>query len=76
MDWVLELGTTSNYSSIADLHTLKITAANTKSSSANRVFNRRFLVKDVNSGDSSGSRAQALPVRRISVVNTVRTQQN
>jgi hypothetical protein len=37
-----------------------------KSSPARSVFNSRFLVTDVNSGDSSASRTQVLPVRRIS----------
>jgi hypothetical protein len=59
MDWILDLltqlGTTGNYSTIADIHTLK--------SPARSVFNSRFLVTDVNSGDSSASRAQVLPVR-------------
>jgi hypothetical protein len=70
MDWLLDLltqlGLTSNYSAIADLHTLQITAANTKSSPARSAFNSRFVVMDVKSGDSSTSRAQALPVQRIS----------
>jgi hypothetical protein len=60
------LGTTSNYSAIANLHTLQFTDANTKSSPACTVFNSRFLVTDVNSWDSSFSRAQVLLVQRIS----------
>jgi hypothetical protein len=70
MDWVLHLmtplETISNYSVIADLHTLQITDASTKSSPARSVFNSRFLVTDVNSKDSSASRAQVLSVQRIS----------
>jgi hypothetical protein len=62
----IPLGTTSNYSAIADLHALQITATNTKHSPARSAFSSRFLVTDVNSGDSSASRAQVLPVRRIS----------
>jgi hypothetical protein len=69
MDWILDvltqLGTTSNYSATANLHTLKITSANTKSS-ANGSGNSHFLVADVNSGDSSASRTQVLPARWIS----------
>jgi hypothetical protein len=38
----------------------------TKSSPARSVLNSRFLVTDVNSGDSSASCAQVLPVRLIS----------
>jgi hypothetical protein len=70
MDWILDLltqlGTTSNYCVISNLHTLQFTAANTKSSPARSAINSRFLVMDVNSGDSSASRAQVLPARRIS----------
>jgi hypothetical protein len=70
MDWMLDLltqlGTVSNYSATADLHTLQITAANTKFSAAHSVFNSRFLVTDFNNGDSSASRAQVFPVRRTS----------
>jgi hypothetical protein len=47
-----------------NLHTLRITAANTKSSPVRSVFNSRFLVTDVNSGDPSASRVQVLSVRR------------
>jgi hypothetical protein len=60
------LGTSSNYSAIADLHTLQITIPHIESSPACSVFNSRFLVKDINSGGSSASRAQVLPVWRIS----------
>jgi hypothetical protein len=57
------LRTTSNYSATADLHTLQITAANIKSSSASNVFKSRFLVTDVNSENSSDPRTQVLPAR-------------
>jgi hypothetical protein len=57
---------TSNYSATANLHTSQITAANTKCSPARSVFTSRSLVKDGNSKDSSASRAQVLPVRRVS----------
>jgi hypothetical protein len=49
------LRTTSNYSAIANLHALHITAANTKSSSAYSVFTSRFLVTDYTSWDPSAS---------------------
>jgi hypothetical protein len=56
MDYILDLwtqlGTTINYSAIADSHTLQIAAANTKSSSAFSVLNSRFLVTDANMGHS------------------------
>jgi hypothetical protein len=45
---------------MADLHTLHITAANIKFSTARSVFNSRFLVKVINNGDSSASHAQVL----------------
>lgn len=60
------LGTTNNYRATGNLHALRVTLENTKSSPALIVFNSRFLVTDINSGDSSASRAQVLPVRRIS----------
>jgi hypothetical protein len=44
---------TSNYNAIANLHTLKITKAHAKSSQF--VFTSRFLVTDLNIGDSSAS---------------------
>jgi hypothetical protein len=47
------LGTTSNYSAIANLDTLQITTARAKSSQS--AFTSRFLVTDLNSGDSSAS---------------------
>jgi hypothetical protein len=46
---------TNNYNAIANLHTLQITAANTKSSRACNVFTRRFLVTDFNTGYSCDS---------------------
>jgi hypothetical protein len=52
------LGTTSNYSAIANLHTLQITAPNTESSPACSVSTSRSLVTACNSGDSSASRTQ------------------
>jgi hypothetical protein len=64
MDWILDLltqlGTISNNSAAAKLHTLKIIAGNTESSPTRSAFNSRFLVTDANSGDSSPSRAQVL----------------
>jgi hypothetical protein len=52
MDWLLDLlaqlRTTSNYSTNTNLHTLQITAADTKSSPARSDFNSRSLVMDVN----------------------------
>jgi hypothetical protein len=57
------LGSTSNYSAIADFHTLQVTAANTKSSPARSVFNRHFLVTASNSGDSSAARTYVFPVQ-------------
>jgi hypothetical protein len=46
------LGTTSNYSAIADIHTLQITAAHAKPQSC-IVFPSRCLVSALNNGDSS-----------------------
>jgi hypothetical protein len=47
------LGTTSNYSAIANLHNSQITRAHAKSSQS--AFTSRFLVTDLNSEDSSAS---------------------
>jgi hypothetical protein len=47
--FITRLGTTSNYSAIASLHTLQITAENTKSSSACNIFTSRLLVTASNS---------------------------
>jgi hypothetical protein len=53
------LGITRNYSATADLHTIQITASDTKSSSACSV-NNRSLATGSNTGDSSASRPQDL----------------
>jgi hypothetical protein len=50
-----QLGTTSNYNAIINLHTLQITAAITKSSPAFSVFNSHSLAMASNSEDSSAS---------------------
>jgi hypothetical protein len=68
------LQTTSNYSATAKLHTLQITAANTKSSPALSVFNSRFLATTSNSGDFSASSARVVTVRRISRYSQHSTQ--
>jgi hypothetical protein len=47
------LGTTNNYSAIADLHTSQFTRAHAMSSQS--AFSSRFLVTDLNNGDSSPS---------------------
>jgi hypothetical protein len=64
MGWILDLltrlGTTSNYSAIADLHTLQFTTIPAKPFPARCVFNSRSLAMASNSGDSSASRAQVL----------------
>jgi hypothetical protein len=54
------LGTTSNYSATADLHTLQITTAPAKPFPACYVLTSRFLATTSNSGDSSASHAQVL----------------
>jgi hypothetical protein len=54
------LGTTSNYSDIADLHTLQISTAHAKPQSF-IVFPSRCLVTDLNNGDSSASVLTPLP---------------
>jgi hypothetical protein len=53
------LGTTSIYSAIAGLHTLHITRTHDKSSQS--TFTSRFLVTDLNNGDSSASVIKPLP---------------
>jgi hypothetical protein len=53
------LGTTSTHNAIADLHILQITRAHTKSSQS--TFTSRFLVVDLNNGDSSASVVTPLP---------------
>jgi hypothetical protein len=47
------LGTTNNYSAIAELHNLQLTREHAKSSQS--AFTSRFLVTDLNNGDSSAS---------------------
>jgi hypothetical protein len=54
------LGTTSNYSAIANLHNSQITTVLAKSFPACSVFTSRSLVTASNSGDSSALHAQAL----------------
>jgi hypothetical protein len=63
LDLLTQLGTTSNYGAIAELHNSQITAAYTKSSPAFSVFNSRFLATASKSRDSSVSRAQVIPAR-------------
>jgi hypothetical protein len=58
--------TANNYSVTSNLHTLQITAANTKFSPACSVFTSRSLVTASDIGDSSASRAHVVTVRRIS----------
>jgi hypothetical protein len=53
--------TGSNYSAIAKLHILQITAANTTSSPVCNVFTRRFLVAASNSRDSLASALTLFP---------------
>jgi hypothetical protein len=60
------LGTTGNSNATDNLHTLQITAANTKCSPGFSVFNSRSLATTSNSGDSSASCAQVLPLQWIS----------
>jgi hypothetical protein len=54
------LGTTSNYSAIADLYTLQITTAPAKSSPVCGFSNSHSLATACNGGDSSASSAQVL----------------
>jgi hypothetical protein len=54
------LGTTRNYSAIADLHNLQITTAAAKPFPNCWVLTSRSLATTANSGDSSASRAQVL----------------
>jgi hypothetical protein len=56
-----QLVTTSNYSAIANLHTLQITRAYAKSFPACNVFTGRFLLTASNSADSSVSALTPLP---------------
>jgi hypothetical protein len=55
-----QLGTTSNYSATANLHTLQITTAIAKPFPACCIFTSRSLTTASNSGDSSASRSQVL----------------
>jgi hypothetical protein len=55
-----QLGSTSNYSGIADFHTLQITTVPAKSFPSCCVFIRLSLVTASNSGDSLASRSQVL----------------
>jgi hypothetical protein len=55
----LQMVTRSNYGAIANLHTLQITIVHAKSSQS--VFTSRFLVTDLNNGDSSTSVLMSLP---------------
>jgi hypothetical protein len=50
-----QLGTTSNYSAAADLHTLQVTTASAKSFPACYAFISRSLITASNNGDSSAS---------------------
>jgi hypothetical protein len=83
MDWILDLltnlytplGTTSNYSATADLHTLHITTAPAKPFPACCALTSRSLATASNSGDSSASSAQILlsqphPTELSSTVNS------
>jgi hypothetical protein len=49
----LQIVTTSNYNTIANLHTLQITTAHTKPSQS--AFTSHFSATDLNNGDSSVS---------------------
>jgi hypothetical protein len=68
LDWEMDLltslytrlGTTSNYSAIADLHSLQITVAHAKPQLF-IVVSSRCLVTALNSGDSSVSVLMLLP---------------
>jgi hypothetical protein len=58
------LGTTGNYSGIANLHNSQITPAPTKPFSACCIVTIRFLATASNSGDSSASRPQVILSQR------------
>jgi hypothetical protein len=51
--------TTTTYSAITNLHTLQITRGQAKFSQS--AFTSRFLVMDLNNGDSSASMLTSLP---------------
>jgi hypothetical protein len=57
------LGTTSNYSTIAELHNSQITTAPAKPFPACYAFTSRSLATASNSGDSSASRAHILSLQ-------------
>jgi hypothetical protein len=59
------LGTTSNYSSIAEHHNSQITTTPTKSFPVRYVFTSHSLATASNSGNSSASRDQVVSERRI-----------
>jgi hypothetical protein len=69
-DWILDLlttrlGTTSNYSAIANLRSSQITTAAAKSFPVYCVFTSPSLATASNSGGSSASSAQVLSERRL-----------
>jgi hypothetical protein len=55
----IQLVPTSNYSAIADVHTLHMTSAHTKSSQS--AFTSCFVVMNPSNGDSSASVLMLLP---------------
>jgi hypothetical protein len=69
LDWILDLlttlytplGTTGNYSAIANLHNSQFTTAPAKSLPACCVLTNRSLATVSNSGDSSAARVQVPP---------------
>jgi hypothetical protein len=69
MDWklglLLPLGTTSNYSTIANLHTLQFTTAPAKPFLACYVITSHSLLVDSNGGESSVSCCQVLPLLNV-----------
>jgi ribosomal protein L33 len=67
------LGTTSNYSIIANLHTLPITRAHAKSFPDCCVFSRS-LVTAFNSGDSTSALWMAVPFQRTPFLTDCRTE--
>jgi hypothetical protein len=62
VDWILDLplGTTSNYSAIADIHTLQFTVTHTLGFS---VFTSCILTTDVNSGDYTSLTVTAVHIK-------------
>jgi hypothetical protein len=62
------LGTVRNYRAIAELHALKIIRAHAKSSRS--AFTSRFLVTDLNNGDSSAYVLTSLPTVYYSTMST------